>query len=77
MPSLHIQNVIMNSISFHYIHNPLSLSNEKKSLSVFSSIACNQIIASNKQRLEAHNNLVTMQRAKLKEAMSTPRDFTL
>ena len=39
----------------------------RKSLKVFSSIACNSIIASNKQR-QQHSDLATIQRAKLKGA---------
>jgi hypothetical protein len=51
---------------FFDIWNPLSLSNEKF-IEHLSFIACNSMIASNKQR-QKHNNLATIWRAKLNGA---------
>jgi hypothetical protein len=56
----------MNSKGFYYLHNPLSLSNERV-IKCFPPIAFNSIIASNKQRQD-HNNLATIQRGKIKRA---------
>ena len=47
----------------------------RKSLNIFSSIACNSTIASNKLTQEQYN-LAAIQRAKLKGAHETPKSQT-
>ena len=66
MPQLHIRHINHKSIIPSLHVNACSLSNEKV-MNIFSFIACNLMIASNKQRQE-HNNLAIMWRAKLKGA---------
>ena len=67
MPSLRIKNE-NHELSIPLLHvKSMFTSNEKVIEHFFSSIACNLMITSNKQRQE-HNNLVTTWRPKLKGA---------